>query len=45
MRDLSGVLPELHLPTLGLAGLRRLRALDPGTLPKVRGTPRLGHPQ
>lgn len=46
LRDLSGR-PEaqgLHLPTLGLAGLRKLARLDAQALPKVRGTPRLGVP-
>ena len=44
LRDLSGVIDDLHLPTLGLAGLGRLRRLDPLSLPRVRGTPRLGLP-
>ncbi len=46
LRDLS-VRPEaqgLHLPTLGLAGLKKLARIDPATLPAVRGTPRLGVP-
>lgn len=43
LRDLSGV-TDLHLPTLGLGGLRRLGRIDPQTLPRVRGTPRLGVP-
>ena len=44
LRDLSGVVDDLHLPTLGLAGLARLRRLDLSALPRVRGTPRLGVP-
>ncbi len=44
LRDLSGVIADLHLPTLGLAGLGRLCRLDPLSLPRVRGTPRLGLP-
>ncbi len=45
LRDLSGVLPGgLHLPALGLAGLRRLRRVAPAGLPLVRGKPRLGVP-
>lgn len=47
LRDLSAVLAAdggLHLPSLGLAGLRRLRRLDPASLPRVRGKPRLGLP-
>ena len=44
LRDLSGQLADLHLPTLRLEGMARLRRLDPATLPRVRGTPRLGLP-
>ena len=44
LRDLSGQLADLHLPTLGPQGLARLRRLEPATLPRVRGTPRLGLP-
>ena len=44
LRDLSGVIDDLHLPTLGLAGLGRLCRLDPLSLRRVRGTPRLGLP-
>ena len=44
MRDLSSAVPDLHLPTLGLAGLRKLRKLDLAGFPTVRGTPRLGVP-
>lgn len=45
LRDLSALLPEgLHLPSLGLAGLKRLGRVDPATLPRVRGRPRLGVP-
>ena len=47
LRDLTAVLSAhggLHLPTLGLAGLARLRRLDVAALPKVRGAPRLGLP-
>ncbi len=44
LRDLSGVTPHLDLPSLGLAGLRRLRQVKPESLPRVRGTPRLGVP-
>jgi 2-keto-4-pentenoate hydratase/2-oxohepta-3-ene-1,7-dioic acid hydratase in catechol pathway len=46
LRDLSAI-PEaagLHLPTLGLAGLKRLRKLDARALPRVKGSPRLGVP-
>ncbi|GAP37584.1 fumarylacetoacetate hydrolase family protein [Piscinibacter sakaiensis] len=44
LRDLSSAVPDLHLPTLGLAGLKRLRRLDPSDFPVVRGRPRLGVP-
>ncbi|HWH73223.1 MAG TPA: fumarylacetoacetate hydrolase family protein [Methylibium sp.] len=46
LRDLSARAEAkgLHLPTLGLAGLRKLARLDPATLPRVKGTPRLGVP-
>ena len=44
LRDLSSAVPDLHLPTLGLAGLNRLKKLDLASFPKVRGTPRLGVP-
>jgi 2-keto-4-pentenoate hydratase/2-oxohepta-3-ene-1,7-dioic acid hydratase in catechol pathway len=44
LRDLSRAVPDLHLPTLGLAGLRRVERLPLGEFPRVRGTPRLGVP-
>jgi len=44
LRDLSAVAADLHLPTLGLAGLRRLERLVPEDFPRVRGRPRLGVP-
>ncbi len=44
LRDLSSAVPHLHLPSLGLAGLRRLARLKPETFPACRGTPRLGVP-
>jgi 2-keto-4-pentenoate hydratase/2-oxohepta-3-ene-1,7-dioic acid hydratase in catechol pathway len=46
LRDLSGH-PDahgLHLPTLGLAGLKKLARIDPAALPRVKGAPRLGVP-
>ncbi len=42
--DLSSAVADLHLPTLGAGGLAKLRALDLGRLPRVRGRPRLGVP-
>ncbi|MCR5885133.1 fumarylacetoacetate hydrolase family protein [Rhizobacter sp. J219] len=44
LRDLSADVPDLHLPTLGLAGLKRLARLKPEAYPRVPGTPRLGVP-
>lgn len=44
LRDLSSAVPDLHLPTMGLAGLKKLKQLDLASFPKVRGTPRLGVP-
>jgi 2-keto-4-pentenoate hydratase/2-oxohepta-3-ene-1,7-dioic acid hydratase in catechol pathway len=42
LRDLSGVVPDIAAATLLPEGLARLKAIDPGTLPAVTGTPRLG---
>jgi ureidoglycolate lyase len=42
LRDLSGVVDDIAGDVLGDAGLARLRALDPASLPVVGGTPRLG---
>ncbi len=42
LRDLSGVLADIHPATLGDPELARLRAVDPNTLPMVTGAPRLG---
>ena len=44
LRDLSSGVSDLHLPRLGLAGLAKLRRLDPSRFPTVRGSPRLGVP-
>jgi len=44
MRDLSGVIPDLAGEVLSPAGLARLAALDPASLPAVQGSPRLGPP-
>jgi 2-keto-4-pentenoate hydratase/2-oxohepta-3-ene-1,7-dioic acid hydratase in catechol pathway len=40
IRDLSGVVADLSGETL--TNLDRLKSIDPATLPKVEGTPRLG---
>ena len=42
IRDLSGIVPDIAGPTLLPAGLDALRQIDPGTLPVVPGSPRLG---
>jgi 2-keto-4-pentenoate hydratase/2-oxohepta-3-ene-1,7-dioic acid hydratase in catechol pathway len=42
LRDLSRVVDDIAGAVLSDAGLDRLRALDPGSLPLVPGTPRLG---
>jgi len=44
LRDLSGHVADIGWTELSAAGQKRLRALNPATLPKVRGTPRLGVP-
>ncbi len=44
IRDLSGVVPDLAGDVLSPAGLDKLRALDPASLPLVAGSPRLGPP-
>jgi ureidoglycolate lyase len=42
IRDLSKVVDDIAGATLTDAGLAKLRALDPATLPEVDGTPRIG---
>lgn len=42
LRDLSGLVADIHPATLGDPELARLRAVDPNTLPMVTGAPRLG---
>ncbi|MBX9595428.1 MAG: fumarylacetoacetate hydrolase family protein [Roseomonas sp.] len=44
IRDLSGVIPDLAGDALSAAGLAKLAALDPASLPAVSGNPRLGPP-
>lgn len=44
LRDLSGVLPDIDGATLSKAGLARLAALDPASLPLVPGAPRYSVP-
>ena len=44
IRDLSGVIPDLAGDALSPQVLAKLAALDPNTLPKVDGSPRLGPP-
>jgi 2-keto-4-pentenoate hydratase/2-oxohepta-3-ene-1,7-dioic acid hydratase in catechol pathway len=42
IRDLSGVVPDISRSTLLPESLDWLRQIDPATLPRVAGTPRLG---
>jgi 2,4-diketo-3-deoxy-L-fuconate hydrolase len=44
LRDLSGVIDDITANVLGRDGLRRLKAVDPSTLPRVEGSPRFGAP-
>jgi len=42
IRDLSGLVPDVGGDTLSAATLSRLREVDPRSLPRVDGSPRLG---
>ena len=42
IRDLSGAVRDIDGEALAPASLDRLRRLDPGTLPLISGSPRLG---
>ena len=42
LRDLSGIVDDIAGDALGDAGLDMLRRIDPGTLPLVGGSPRIG---
>ncbi len=44
IRDLSSVIPDLSGDALAPTSLARIAALDPASLPKVPGEPRLGPP-
>jgi 2-keto-4-pentenoate hydratase/2-oxohepta-3-ene-1,7-dioic acid hydratase in catechol pathway len=44
IRDLSGIVDRIEYETLSPAGLKRLRRIDPASLPIVKGKPRLGVP-
>jgi ureidoglycolate lyase len=44
IRDLSGVIDDLRGGALSPDGLAKLAALDPASLPKVAGSPRIGPP-
>jgi len=44
LRDLSGHVTDIGWNELSAAGQKRLRALNPATLPAVRGKPRYGVP-
>ena len=42
IRDLSGIVTDIDGGTIAPESLARLRALDPASLPRVEGNPRLG---
>ena len=42
IRDLSKIVDDIAGETLSDAGLARIRAIDPATLPEVTGEPRVG---
>jgi hypothetical protein len=42
IRDLSGIVDDISRGTLLPDSLERLRGIDPDTLPKVDGAPRIG---
>ena len=44
IRDLSGVIDNLDAQAISPAGLKKLRAIKPESLPLVKGKPRLGVP-
>jgi 2-keto-4-pentenoate hydratase/2-oxohepta-3-ene-1,7-dioic acid hydratase in catechol pathway len=44
IRDLSGVVQDIAGEALGPEGLKRIKDLDLGSLPAVKGRPRLGPP-
>ena len=41
IRDLSGVVPDIAGDLLLPDGIAKLRKIDPASLPKVNGTPRI----
>jgi 2-keto-4-pentenoate hydratase/2-oxohepta-3-ene-1,7-dioic acid hydratase in catechol pathway len=44
LRDLSGIVPDIGPAQLAPKALARLAKIKPATLPRVRGTPRMGVP-
>ncbi|MGI4946975.1 MAG: fumarylacetoacetate hydrolase family protein, partial [Janthinobacterium lividum] len=44
LRDLSAVVRDIDADALSPAGLAKLAALDPATLPTIEGNPRIGPP-
>ncbi len=42
IRDLSGVISDIDSATLAAGGLDKLKGVDPASLPKVDGSPRIG---
>jgi 2-keto-4-pentenoate hydratase/2-oxohepta-3-ene-1,7-dioic acid hydratase in catechol pathway len=44
LRDLSGTISDITGSVLTDAGLAKLKAIDPASLPRIDGTPRIGAP-
>ena len=44
IRDLSGIVSDINEGTIGRAQLEKLAAIDPRSLPIVKGSPRIGPP-
>lgn len=42
IRDLSGVVADIDSKTLAAGGIDKLKSVDPSSLPKVDGSPRIG---
>ena len=44
LRDLSGIVSDIGWDEISPAGLAKLKKINPATLPRVKGSPRLGVP-
>ncbi len=42
IRDLTAIVPDINGATITPAGLAKLAAIDPATLPTIHGEPRIG---